>query len=280
MRLAGAVPLALPDWRQTTLIVSAIIIATLHVGIALMTWEARDMAAYTGAADRLLAGEPLYPPMPPDAPDVYRYAPWFAIAWIPLTLLPEPLVLIAWTGTLALATGLVVRPLLSAGPIGWWLAAYLGGLLLMTAAWGNVQPLIILALLYALPGRWGPIAVGVTASLKVVPILYAAVWAWQGEWRKVAISVGVAAILWAPALLFDLSAYPTGGGEAIITGPLWLHAVAALGLVALVGAVEPKYRVAVASLAAMAALPRFHTYDATFLMVSQVPSSVTDPNDA
>src|SRR6187401_1183743 len=50
----------------------------------------QDWHAYYGAAERLREGAPLYPPVPdPSGESVYRYAPWFAVLWVPLTLLPR-----------------------------------------------------------------------------------------------------------------------------------------------------------------------------------------------
>ncbi|MGH2385582.1 MAG: hypothetical protein ACRDGB_11120, partial [Candidatus Limnocylindria bacterium] len=47
-------------------------------------WTLEDMDAYWDAAVRLRAGEPLYREYADaTAANVYRYAPWFAFAWIP-----------------------------------------------------------------------------------------------------------------------------------------------------------------------------------------------------
>ena len=49
----------------------------------------QDWQAYLGAAERLRTGLPLYPAVAdPGAASVYRYAPWFAVAWIPLPSCP------------------------------------------------------------------------------------------------------------------------------------------------------------------------------------------------
>lgn len=53
-------------------------------------WAGGDMGAYWEAAIRLREGQPLYVPHADvNAVNVYRYAPWFAWAWIPLTSLPR-----------------------------------------------------------------------------------------------------------------------------------------------------------------------------------------------
>ena len=48
-----------------------------------------DVSAYWEAANRLRDGDPLYQARAANASDLYRYAPWFATAWIPLTYLPQ-----------------------------------------------------------------------------------------------------------------------------------------------------------------------------------------------
>src|SRR5512135_81825 len=49
-----------------------------------LAWNPADAAAYYQAAQRLAGGAQLYPAMNPEAHEVYRYAPWFAVLWIPL----------------------------------------------------------------------------------------------------------------------------------------------------------------------------------------------------
>src|SRR5207248_1690343 len=77
------------------------------------------MDAYWNAAMRLRAGQPLYAPGLPTDSDLYRYAPWFAYAWVPLTYLPKGAVLVAWMGICLAAAIASVAPLLWRGPAGW-----------------------------------------------------------------------------------------------------------------------------------------------------------------
>jgi len=57
-----------------------------------------DFRAYVSAADRVLAGEPLYDPGVSVAGGfaIYLYPPPFAIAMLPFALLPDPIGLAAW----------------------------------------------------------------------------------------------------------------------------------------------------------------------------------------
>jgi hypothetical protein len=218
--------------RPLLLLAMAFVIATCwffalaNVVLVTQQWEFNDIHAYLGAARRLMEGGPLYAPTA-DESELYRYAPWFAVLWIPLTLLPTAAVEVAWAIILITATLLVLWQFRDT-----WaavaLALLLGALLYRTAGWGNVQPLIILALVYLLPTRAGPWAVGVTASLKFWPLLAVGVYAWRRQWSAVAISLGVAAVLTLPVLLTDLSAYPAGSRPPNFYDATFLLALPAL----------------------------------------------------
>ena len=91
--------------------------AAIGLSVAWLIWTIggftlADAEGYRMAADRLRSGQPLYPPVPdPDAASVYRYAPWFAVAWIPIAALPVPLGNGLWVATLLAASVLAVLPL-------------------------------------------------------------------------------------------------------------------------------------------------------------------------
>ena len=233
----------------------------------------QDWHAYFGAAERLRTGGSLYPPVADPADEsVFRYAPWFALVWVPLTLLPRDLVGVGWVVAMFAASGFALWPFVTSRR---WGLVLLGGLLapfLASASiHGNVQPLIIVVLVFTIDGRAGPVAVGVSASLKGFPILYAARWAVLGEWRRCLMAIGVATALAAPSLLFDLSHYPLTPGP--LAG-LWLISPAAWAVGALVGSAA-LVRFArgpagwfAASLAVVMTLPRLLYYDMTFLLVT------------
>jgi len=190
-----------------TLFVCAIY-AVANVVLVTGDWEFDDIHAYLGAAQRLLDGAPLYVTTP-DVSDAYLYAPWFAFAWIPFTFLPLLWVEAGWALVLLGATLAAVLPFRHSWA-GIALALLLGGLLYRTAGWGNVQPLLVAALIYAVPTRAGPWAIGIAASLKPLTLGLLLVHAWRREWGAVGIGLGVAAVLWLPLLFFGLSSYPFG----------------------------------------------------------------------
>jgi len=144
---------------------------------------------------------------------------------------------------------------------------------LQAAVFGNVQPALVLLLLWGVERRSGPLWIAVGASLKAVPLLLALVYAGRGEWGRAGLAVLLTAVLVAPALLFDLSEYSTqaGPGQMSLTsvaGQLYL-AVAILLVGATYAAARARSRFAwlTGALAMMATLPRLLPYEIGFLLV-------------
>jgi len=215
--------------RLSRLLAMAILLGYLAYTLAswFIAWNPADAGAYYDAAHRLTTGQPLYPPVNPEAHEVYRYAPWFAVAWIPLTLLPRELAMHLWSLAMLGCAVVAVWPLLRRAS---WasvaLAALAGQTLVETAMFGNVQPLVVATLVLAVGAASFPAWVGVTASIKLVPIAFVLVWAGRREWRPAVLALAVAAILWAPILLFDLTNYVTDPGTGLlslyaVSPPLW-----------------------------------------------------------
>ena len=251
----------------TVLLLSGALYAATH-------WTLEDMDAYWEAALRLRAGEPLYREyLDPTAADVYRYAPWFAFAWVPLTFLPKAIVGVAWSTVLLAACVACLAPLVRHATVASVAtAAFLGSFLLTIAAVGNVQPLMVAALLFGLERRAGPVVIGLAASLKAVPILFLLVYLARGEWSKATLGVVVTAILVVPMLVFDLTHYPTDPGQLSISlfnrvPVLWAVLAATLTLAAawLARRRSPYAWLAMSS-AVFSSLPRAFGYDLTFLL--------------
>jgi hypothetical protein len=183
-----------------------------------LVWNPADAGAYYDAALRLSHGAALYPAVNPEAHEVYRYAPWFAVAWIPITALPRDVALHLWSLAMLGCSIAAVWPLLRRPT---WarvaLAALAGQTLVETAMFGNAHPLVVALLVWTVGRRTFPAWVGVAASVKLVPLAFALVWAGRREWSKVAVSVGVAAVLYAPMLWFDLTNYVTDPGSGLLS---------------------------------------------------------------
>ena len=89
MQRSHPLPRTLPGWLAFgALALLLALMAYALLSYALSREVGADVAAYWGAAEHIRAGEPLYLAGAANASDLYRYAPWFAYAWVPLTLLP------------------------------------------------------------------------------------------------------------------------------------------------------------------------------------------------
>jgi hypothetical protein len=272
MQRSPSLPRTVPGWA----FFGALVLLFALMAYALSTYAlsrefGSDVAAYWGAAERIRAGEPLYVAGVANASDLYRYAPWFAYAWVPLTLLPRDLVTSAWVGLMLAAAIASTLPLLRHGLAGMAAFALFAPLQVQGAIFGNVQPLLVLMLLWGVERRSGPVWIAIGASLKAVPLLLAIVYAGRGEWLRAGLATLLTAVLVAPALLFDLSGYSTqpgpGNMSLISVGSLLYLAVAVTMVVlAFVGA-RSRYPWLLGALAMIAALPRMLTYEISFLLV-------------
>ena len=263
-------------WVIFALGATALAVLLALTGYALLTFAlsrelGADVSAYWNAAMRLRSGGDLYQPGAPNASDLYRYAPWFAAAWIPLTYLPREAVTAAWVGLMLAAAALSTLPLLRRGPPGWAAFALFAPLQLQGAVFGNVQPLLVLMLMVGVERRAGPLWVAIGASLKAVPLVLALVYAGRGEWRRALLAALLTAVLVMPALLFDLQGYSTdpGPNQLSLAGISWLlylpvvaTAVAVTWLLA-----RTRYGWLAGSTAMVVSLPRLLDYQIGFVLV-------------
>ena len=239
-----------------------------------LAWNPADAGAYYDAAQRLTSGQPLYPPVNPEAHEVYRYAPWFAVAWIPLTILPRDVALHAWSLAMLACAALAIWPLLRKPS---WasvaLAALAGQTLAETAMFGNAHPLVVAMLTLTVARRSFPGWVGVAASLKFVPLVFVLVWAGRREWRPAVVALLVAAILFAPMLLFDLSGYVTDPGTGLyslyaVSPALWLAvAVATAAIVVWLAVQRSQWAWVAAAVLMYVGPPRVVTSYLAFIVV-------------
>ncbi|HLE58697.1 MAG TPA: hypothetical protein VJA85_03535, partial [Candidatus Limnocylindria bacterium] len=75
---------------------AAVMGAVLLIGAAWSVDVHPDAEAYWLAANRLRDGLALYGGPQGDETEIYRYAPWFAFAWVPLTYLSHDAALALW----------------------------------------------------------------------------------------------------------------------------------------------------------------------------------------
>ncbi|HEX3219896.1 MAG TPA: hypothetical protein VHU77_07715 [Candidatus Limnocylindria bacterium] len=206
----------------------ALLGAVLLIGAGWTPNVQPDADAYWHAALRLREGMPLYLPAGADETEIYRYAPWFAFAWLPLTYLSQDAAYLVWRGLLLVAAIAAVAPLLRRpSPAAFTLSVLLFSLLVSNLPAANVTTLMVGVLAIGLPTRAGPYLLGAAASLKVFPILLVAGYVAERRWREAVISIAIAAVLWAHVLVFGLDTYPTTtvSGESFYLGGVSLLAL-------------------------------------------------------
>lgn len=278
-QLASALPAGevVPPWagRLARLVVLAFVVAVtlLNVVWAFGDWHLKDMNVYWVAGEQWRETGNPYALVPGvDDNSVYRYAPWYAALWVPLTLLPRTVVDVMWSSLLVVAAFASVGPLLRHGrrpavP----LALLMWGILFGMAAIGNVHGLMIVALVWGVERRSGPLWIALSASLKGVPLLYVLVYAGRGEWGRVAWTMGLTAVLVLPMFLFERPelASEFGVSNSLWSISPWLYlTVAPVAIAVCLWAAFRVTRYAWPAIGAMAnlLLPRLFIYDVTFLL--------------
>jgi hypothetical protein len=262
--------------RYAQLLIVAILIAIgiNHIVFAIRDWPLGDMDVYLAAAGRLRDGEPLY--LPGDvAVNSYWYAPWYAVAWVPLTYLPRDVIAVGWSAVLLAATAAVSATLWRFGRRGRVLALLVGPALFAVSAGGNVQSLMVLALLLGLHRPWGPVAVAAAATMKVAPILLVVAYLARGEWLRAGAAAALAALLLAPAIPMGIigSGIRSDAAPSLLGISPVLYVVAVCVALGATFLVPRRHAVLAATTAAVLALPRLFVYDVTLVAVGAAEPS-------
>lgn len=257
--------------------VIGLLFAGMLIRIALIwnEWTFADVEAYLSAAHRLRDGLPIYGGgFDANSYHVFRYAPWFAWLWVPLSYLPRDVLNWAWAALLAVASGSILVGLARLRrPAAWALAFLIAPWLLSLVQVGNIQPIVVATLAFGISRRSGPLWVGIAASLKAVPLLFVLPYLARREWVRLATSVGVAAVLLAPMLLTDLSGYTTDPGSSFslyyyVSPTAWAAAaVVSTGLALVLAWRRSRYVWVATALAVMLVPPRSHITYATYLVI-------------
>jgi hypothetical protein len=266
---AGRTALSRVRLARTVALAVILAIGIVNLYWAVAGWTLSDAAAYWNAAMRLRDGGQLYPVLANvDASDVYRYAPWFAWAAIPVTYLPMQVAGALWSLVLLAASGWALLPLVRARA--WLLLALFAPILVGISAVGNVQALIVAALVHGLERRSGPLWIALAASLKLTPLAFALVYAGRREWTRFVAACALTGLLWAPALLYDLRGYATEAGQAasLFAVPVLYVGVIAIAIGVTLALARARLGWMAASTTVVLALPRLFVYDVSFLMAS------------
>lgn len=219
-RLAGHVALVLAGAFAVALLASAP--ADAEFGY--------DLDAYLGAADRLVAGEPLYPAaaedgITPGPAGAFFYPPLVAAAFVPLAALPPETAHLAWFGVLILLAAVIGIALVRSLPADrrdLAAAAYLAYLpLLSELRFGNVNLVTLALCLLAWRNRdRAPLAGAFLAAaigLKLLPVALVVFLLAAGRWR-------IAAWAGAIALAAVAASWPWLGGT-------WLDYIGVVGAI-------------------------------------------------
>ena len=244
-------------------------VGLFNLWIAVTGWTLSDAGAYWQAGLRLREGAPLYPQLASaEGSEIYRYAPWFAWLTVPWTFLPQWLAGVLWSAVLLGASGLALLPLVRLRA--WILVAFFAPILVGISAVGNVQPLIVAALVLGVERRSGPLWIALSASLKVFPLLLALVYAGRRQWVAFAATILLTGLLWLPALyLYDLESYPISAGEAagLIAFPILYFVVTGLAIGTTFALAPTRRGWLAGATTVVLSLPRLFVYDVTYLLV-------------
>lgn len=246
---------------------------------ALAQWTLSDAGAYWDAAQRMRAGEELYPTVGDvEASDVYRYAPWFAWLTIPITFLPIGVAGTLWSAALVLASVAAVAPLVHRRA--WLAVAFFFPILIGISAVGNVHSLMVAWLVWGVERRSGPLWIALAASLKVVPLLLALVYLGRREWARAVASAVLTALLVAPAFLYDLSGYVTTSGSAggLIEIPALFGLTVAIGIAVTLRLAPRETGWLAAATTVVLATPRLFVYDVSYALTG-VPARTRSRDD-
>ena len=257
---------------------AAVMGAVLLIGAAWSVDVHPDAEAYWLAANRLRDGLALYGGPQGDETEIYRYAPWFAFAWVPLTYLSHDAALALWRAMLLAASFAAVWPLVRRpSPASVTLAVLMGGLLISHLPAANATPLMVGMLVVGVRSRVGPILLGLAGSLKVFPLLLVAGYVAERRWLYAAVAIAVSSMLWLNILAFDVLLYTQIGGPSFYVGGvslfsvsplLWLPiAVACAGVVITLAVRRSPWTWLAAGAAIPLAVPRVWLPDASYLLV-------------
>jgi hypothetical protein len=185
------------------LVFEAIALLAVVTGVATLGY---DLEAYARAAHRVLDGVPLYDASLTEAGAFasYLYPPPFALALVPLALLPAQVGLWQWEALTigSLVAGVAILPVRPNVRLAILAVSAISWPVIYAITLGQVGPMLFL--IFAIGWRWrdraGPLGLVIAAGtlIKVQPVILLAWAGATGRWRAVAIALGgiaVAAVL-------------------------------------------------------------------------------------
>jgi alpha-1,2-mannosyltransferase len=155
----------------------------------------KDLLVYQYAGQWLLDGLSVYDLRDPVNDLPFTYPPFGAVAAVPLSWLPAWLAAALWTGASVAALAVVVvlvRRALGHPTSGWLVATLTVGALALEPVWqtltfGQVNLLLMLAVLVDLlhpERRWSGVLLGITAGVKLTPLVFVVLLVMVGRRRS------------------------------------------------------------------------------------------------
>ena len=258
-----------------TVRVARLVACAIAIGMGLamiwanaFSWELEDWRTYLLAAERVANGGSVYD-WTAGPEYVYRYAPWFIYALVPFLALPRWAADLLWSAIVLGGVLMASLPLMRQRSWAAVAIAVLGaGLLMRVASTGNVNSLMVGALVLGINSRFGPLIVALAASLKATPLLFVAVFVAERRWVAAGVSGGLTLILVAPIVWLGYEATP-GPSDSLFSQSIVLWAfvavVATAGL-AILTLRRSRYVGLAAGTAAYLALPRAFLYDIALVL--------------
>ncbi|WP_109510212.1 glycosyltransferase 87 family protein [Nocardioides speluncae] len=139
----------------------------------------KDLSVYRFGGQTLLNGLPLYEGADPATVLPFTYPPFAALLFVPLTVLPWPVLVAVWSAASFAALVLVCRLYGVPGrwlPVGVAVAALALEPVWSTLTLGQVNLFLLLLvsadLLRGADRRWGGVLIGVAAGIKLTPLIF------------------------------------------------------------------------------------------------------------
>jgi hypothetical protein len=282
-RISARVRRARGGWRALPnpgLIVIAAIGGFLLLVVAINRWGTpSDEYAYWSAAQRLIAGRPLYDPsLPVGTPYVYLYPPPLAQVLAPFTLLvADPVFMWAWTAMLlGCLWALGLRRVLLA-------LALIAFIPVAVELWfRNVH--LLLALLAVLALRRHPVFWVAAAAIKITPVIGLAYLVARGRVREAVITGAIGAVVLGVSVLISPAAWAgfldlvqvQGGGASasIVPIPFLVRLAIAAVLAMVAGRLDQRWGEALLIVALVFGNPSL-TMTAFSMLVAIVPLWLT-----
>jgi alpha-1,2-mannosyltransferase len=192
-----------------------------------------DMQVYRAGAQALVTGHPLYS-QGVLGPMMFTYPPFAAIFFLPLAVIPYPILCGLWIAGNLVLLWQIVRRCTAAVGLPPQLAMVFFGLAVWlepvrtSLALGQINLILLGLVVFDLcrrrPSKWAGIGVGLAAAIKLTPLIFVVYLLFARRWRQAGVAVATFAVTVVLGILFVPEAmhYWIGGvfGDSSRVGPV------------------------------------------------------------